>query len=57
MWKAEREFELYEEVQGYELEDESTNDILDLELDTSADEDKDGLEYENDFYDDDENRH
>ncbi len=52
MWEAEREFELYEEVHGYELEDESTDDLLDIELDAPADADKDSFGYDDDFYDD-----
>jgi hypothetical protein len=54
MWEAEREFELYEEVHGYELEDESTDDFLDLESEASVDEDNDVHEYQDDFYDDEE---
>jgi len=57
MWEAERDFEFYEEVQGYEFEDESTNNFLELESDESTDEDKDGFEYEDDTYDDDEDRY
>ncbi len=51
MWEAEKEFELYEEVQDYELEDDGTDDFADLELNPSANKDEDGLEYEDDLYD------
>jgi hypothetical protein len=54
MWEAERDFEFYEDVQEYDIEDEGTGDFLDVESEASSDEeeDKDGLEFGYDFYDD-----
>jgi hypothetical protein len=53
MWEAEREFEIYEEVHGYQLEDESTDDMPDTQLDASSDANEDSFGYYDDFYDDD----
>ena len=52
MWEKEKEFELYEEVQDYELEDEGTDDFLDLEYHSSAVKEDEDSEYEDDFDDD-----
>ena len=52
MWEAEREFELYEEVQDYELEDDGNDTFADLEFHSSAVKEDEVPEYEEDFYDD-----
>ena len=53
MWEAEREFELYEEVQDYELDDDGSDDFTDLEFFSSADKEGEDSEYEEDFDDED----
>ena len=52
MWETEREFELDEEVQDYELEDEGNDTFADLEFHSSADKEDKDSEFEEDFYDD-----
>jgi hypothetical protein len=49
MWEAEKEFEILEEVEQYDLEDESTDEFPCPELNPSADEDNDDFEYEGDL--------
>ena len=57
MWDEEKDFEILDEVDKYDL-DESTYDFLHTELDPSAEKDEnensDVLEYEADFYYDEE---
>ncbi len=53
MWEAEREFELHEEVQDYELEDDG-DDFTDLEFHSSAVKEDEVPEYQDDFYEDEE---
>ncbi len=57
MWDEEKDFEILDEVEEYDL-DESTDDSLHPELDTSTNEDEnensDVFEYETDFYHDEE---
>jgi hypothetical protein len=48
MWEAEKEFEILEEVEQYDLEDEITDEFPYPELEPSADEDNDDFEYEGD---------
>ena len=50
MWETEEDFEILDEVQGYDSEDESAEDLPYPELNPSADEDDDAFEYEDDFY-------
>ncbi len=58
MWDEEKDFEILDEVEEYDLNDESTDDFLYPELDSSADKDEnensDVFEYEADFYYDEE---
>jgi hypothetical protein len=56
MWDEEKEFEILEEVQEYDLDDETIDDFPHPELNPSADENEynDVFEYEADFYYDDE---
>lgn len=50
MWEEEKEFEILEEVEDYELEDVNTDEFPCPELDISADDDIDPSEYEDDLY-------
>ena len=54
MWEAEREFELYDEVQDYEMEDDGDDDFADLEFNSSAVKEGEVSEYQEDFYDEEE---
>ncbi len=49
MWDAEKEFEILEEVEQYDLEDEITDELPYPELEPFADEDNDDFEYEGDL--------
>ena len=59
MWDEEKDFEILDEAEGYDLHDESSIDYLYPELDPSAEKDEnensDVFEYEADFYYDEEN--
>lgn len=56
MWDEEKKIEILDEVEEYDLDDESSDDSLYSELDPSADENEnsDVFEYETDFYYDEE---
>jgi hypothetical protein len=50
MWEEEKEFDILEEAEDYDLEDESTDEFPCPELNISADDDIDLSEYQNDLY-------
>jgi hypothetical protein len=54
MWDEEKDFEILDEVEEYDMNDESTDHFLYPEMDPSADENEnensDVFEYEADFY-------
>jgi hypothetical protein len=50
MWEEEKEFEILEEVEDYDLEGENTDEFPCPELDISADDDIDLSEDEDDLY-------
>jgi len=52
MWEEERDFEILEEVEEYDLNDNSNDDLLFQELDSTTDENEnsDVFEYEANFY-------
>lgn len=56
MWEEERDFEILEEVEEYDLNDNSNDDLLFQELDSTTDENEnsDVFEYEANFYYDEE---
>ena len=57
MWEEEQDFEILEEVEEHDLNDDSNDDLLFLEMDSSADEENensDVFEYEANFYYDEE---
>lgn len=58
MWEAEKEFEILEEVEQYDLEDEINDELPCPELEPSVDEDEnednDIFKYEGDMYYDEE---
>lgn len=54
MWEAEKEFEILNEVEQYDLEDEITDEFPCLELEPSTDEDNNFFEDEDDSYYDEE---
>ena len=56
MWEEERDFEILEEVEEYNLNDDSNDDLLFQELDSTTDENEnsDVFEYEANFYYDEE---
>ena len=58
MWDEEKDFEILDKVEEYDLDDESNDDFQDPELNLPADEDgnenSDVFEYEAGFYYDDE---
>jgi hypothetical protein len=58
MWDEEKDFEILDKVEEYDLDDESNNDFQYPELNLSADEDvnenSDVFEYEAGFYYDEE---
>jgi hypothetical protein len=58
MWEEEQDFEILNEAEGYDLNDEDTEDLIYSELDPSddeyEDEDSDVFEYEANFYYDEE---
>ena len=57
MWEEERDFEILEEVEEYDLSDDSNDDLLFAELDSTIDdenENSDVFEYEANFYYDEE---
>ena len=49
MWETEKEFEILEEVEQYDLEDEITDEFPYPELNLSVDKDNDVFEYEGDL--------
>ena len=58
MWDEEKDFEILDKAEDYDMDDESNDDFQYPELDPSADEDgsenSDVFEYEADFYYDEE---
>ncbi len=54
MWEAEKDFEISEEVEQYDVEEEINDELPNPELNPSADEDNDVFEYESDLYYDEE---
>jgi hypothetical protein len=58
MWDEEKDFEILDQAEEYDLDDESTDDFQYAELNLSADEDgnenSDVFEYEAGFYSDEE---
>jgi hypothetical protein len=58
MWEEEKDFEIINEEEVYDINDETTDDFLYPEMDSSADEyeneNSDVFEYEADFYYDEE---
>ena len=60
MWDEEKDFEILDQAEEYDLDDESNDDFQYPELNLSADEDgnenSDVFEYEADFYYDEEDK-
>jgi len=56
MWEEEQDFEILEEVEEYDLSDDSNDDLLFPELDSTIEENEnnDVFEYEANFYYDEE---
>jgi hypothetical protein len=56
MWEEEQDFEILEEVEEYNLSDDTNDDLLFPELDSTTDENEnsDVFEYEANFYYDEE---
>ena len=58
MWDEEKDFEILDQAEEYDLDDESSDDFLYPEVDPTANEDgnenSDVFEYEADFYYDEE---
>jgi hypothetical protein len=58
MWEEEKDFEILDETEEYELNDDNVDDLMDSELDLPMDEDEnensDVFGYETNFYYDEE---
>jgi len=58
MWDEKKDFEILDQAEEYDVDDESSDDFLYLEVDPTANEDgnenSDVFEYEADFYYDEE---
>lgn len=51
MWEAEREFEIYQDLQDYELEDDGADDFADLEFLSSGNHEGGDPDYDEDIED------